>query len=135
MTEKYKFSIEMKVRDYECDIQGVVNNANYQHYLEHARHEFLESIGGSFSHLHERGIDPMVSKITIEYKRPLHGGDIFVVCINMERRGAKLVFLQDIYNKADYSLSVKSEVDVICLKDGRLTRGEAFDEMLDEHLK
>ena len=133
MTEKYKFSIEMKVRDYECDIQGVVNNANYQHYLEHARHEFLESIGGSFSHLHERGIDPMVSKITIEYKRPLHGGDIFVVCINMERRGAKLVFLQDIYNKADYSLSVKSEVDVICLKDGRLTRGEAFDEMLDEH--
>ena len=135
MTEKYKFSIEMKVRDYECDIQGVVNNANYQHYLEHARHEFLESIGGSFSHLHERGIDPMVSKITIEYKRPLHGGDIFVVCINMERRGAKLVFLQDIYNKADYSLSVKSEVDVICLKDGRLTRGEAFDEMLDKHLK
>ena len=135
MTEKYKFSIEMKVRDYECDIQGVVNNANYQHYLEHARHEFLESIGSSFSHLHERGIDPMVSKITIEYKHPLRGGDVFVVCINMERRGAKLVFLQDIYNKADNSLSVKSEVDVICLKEGRLTRGEAFDEMLGEHLK
>ena len=23
MSEKYRFSIEMKVRDYECDIQGV----------------------------------------------------------------------------------------------------------------
>ena len=135
MTEKYKFCIEMKVRDYECDIQGVVNNANYQHYLEHARHEFLESIGGSFSHLHERGIDPMVSKITLEYKRPLRGGDSFVVCINIERRGAKLVFLQDIYNKADNSLSLKGEVDIICLKEGRLTRGEAFDEMFGEHLK
>ena len=135
MDDKYKFSIEMKVRDYECDIQGVVNNANYQHYLEHARHEFLESIGGSFTNLHEQGIDPMVSKITIEYKRPLRGGDKFKVCINMERRGAKLVFLQDIYNVADNSLAVKGEVDVICLKGGRLTRGEVFDEMFHEYLK
>ena len=135
MDDKYKFCIEMKVRDYECDIQGVVNNANYQHYLEHARHEFLESIGGSFTHLHEQGIDPMVSKVTIEYKRPLRGGDKFKVCINMERRGAKLVFLQDIYNAADNSLAVKGEVDVICLKGGRLTRGEAFDELFQEYLK
>jgi acyl-CoA thioester hydrolase len=109
-----------------------VNNANYQHYLEHARHEFLESIGGSFAHLHSQGIDPMVSKVTIEYKRPLRGGDKFDVCINMERRGAKLVFLQDIYNKANGALSVKGEVDVICLKDGRLTRGEIFDEMFKD---
>ena len=133
MTEKYRFTIGMKVRDYECDIQGVVNNANYQHYLEHARHEFLESIGGSFSQLHDSGIDLMVSKVTIEYKRPLRGGDNFVVGINMERRGAKLVFLQDIYNKATGDLSVKGEVDVVCLKDGRLTRGEVFDEMFKDY--
>ena len=72
----------------------------------------------------------MVSKITLEYKRPLRGGDSFVVCINMKRKGAKLVFLQDIYNLADGSLSLKGEVDVVCLKDGRLTRGEVFDDML-----
>lgn len=132
--EDYKFKLEMKVRDYECDIQGVVNNANYQHYLEHARHEFLESIGGSFSRMHEQGMDPMVSKITLEYKRPLRGGDCFVVCVNMVRKGAKLVFLQDIYNLADYSLVLKGEVDVVCLKDGRLTRGEVFDELFGNFL-
>ena len=135
MTEKYTYSIEMKVRDYECDIQGVVNNANYQHYMEHARHEFLESIGGSFSLLHEQGVDLMVSKITIEYKRPLRGGDKCVVCINMERRGAKLVFVQDIYNKADGVLSAKGVIDVVCLKNGRLTRGEVFDDMFKDYFQ
>lgn len=133
--DNYSYKLEMKVRDYECDIQGVVNNANYQHYLEHARHEFLEHIGGSFSQLHGQGIDPMVSKITMEYKRPLRGGDRFAVCINMVRRGAKLVFLQDIYNLADGSLSLKGEVDIICLRDGRLTRGEVFDEMFNGYFK
>ena len=86
--KEYGYTIEMKVRDYECDIQGVVNNANYQHYLEHARHEFLESIGVSFARLHEQGIDPMVSKITIEYKRPLRGGDRFVVGSKNKRNTA-----------------------------------------------
>jgi acyl-CoA thioester hydrolase len=127
--ENYIYKLEMKVRDYECDIQGVVNNANYQHYLEYARHEFLEHIGGSFSLMHNKGFDLMVSKITLEYKRPLRGGDRFVVCINARRKGAKLIFQQDIYNLADGALSLKGEVDVICLKDGRLTRGEVFDEM------
>ena len=130
--ENYIYRLEMKVRDYECDIQGVVNNDNYQHYLEHARHEFLEHIGGSFSQLHEQGVDPMVSRITLEYKRPLRGGDRFVVCINMLRKGAKVVFLQDIYNLNDGSLALKGEVDVVCLKNGRLTRGEVFDEMFKE---
>jgi acyl-CoA thioester hydrolase len=132
--ENYIYRLEMKVRDYECDVQGVVNNANYQHYLEHAHHEFLEYIGGSFSQMHTLGVDLMVSKITLEYKRPLRGGDRFVVCINTQRKGAKLVFLQDIYNLSDDSLSLKGEVDIVCLKNGRLTRGEVFDEMFKEYM-
>jgi acyl-CoA thioester hydrolase len=55
------------------------------------------------------------------------------ISINIERRGAKLVFLQDIHNSATGELSVKGEVDVVCLKDGRLTRGEVFDEMFKDY--
>ena len=69
--KEYAFEIEMKVRDYECDLQGVVNNSNYQHYMEHARHEFLETTGTSFSTLHDQGIDVMVSRIDISYKHSL----------------------------------------------------------------
>ena len=61
----YIYELPMKVRDYECDLQGIVNNANYQHYLEHTRHEFLLSAGVSFAGLHEQGVDPVVARINI----------------------------------------------------------------------
>ena len=50
--QKYIFETEMEVRDYECDIQGIVNNANYLHYTEHTRHQVLVSLGVSFPHFH-----------------------------------------------------------------------------------
>ena len=45
---KYAYELKMKVRDYECDLEGIVNNANYQHYMEHTRHEFLLQAGMSW---------------------------------------------------------------------------------------
>ena len=72
--EKYIYELEMKVRDYECDLQGIVNNANYQHYLEHTRHEFLLSTGVSFAGLHEQGVDPVVARINMAFKTPLKSG-------------------------------------------------------------
>ena len=132
--EKYAFTHEMKVRDYECDLQGIVNNANYQHYMEHSRHEFLESLGINFGKLHEDGIDAMVAKITIAYKVPLRSGDRFVVGINIQRQGAKIIFLQDIYRLSDGKLCTKGTVETICVENGRLTRGEIFDEVFKDYL-
>ena len=132
--DNYIFSHEMKVRDYECDLQGIVNNANYQHYMEHSRHEFLESLGVNFGKLHEDGIDAMVAKITIEYKIPLRSGDKFVVGINIQRQGAKIVFHQDIYRMSDGKLCTKGIVESICVENGRLTRGEIFDEVFKGYL-
>ena len=36
-TRDYIFETRMEVRDYECDIEGIVNNAQYIHYCEHTR--------------------------------------------------------------------------------------------------
>ena len=89
--------LEFVVRDYECDLQGVVNNANYQHYLEHARHEFLISKGVSFVELHNEGIDLIVTRVEIDYKYPLRSRDKFVVRLNIQREGnVRIVFIQEI---------------------------------------
>ena len=132
--ENYIFTHEMKVRDYECDLQGIVNNANYQHFMEHSRHELLDSLGVNFGKLHEDGIDAMVAKITIEYKTPLRSGDEFVVGINLERKGPKIIFYQDIYRLSDGKLCTKGIVETICVENGRLTRGAIFDEIFKDYL-
>ncbi len=120
----FAFKCEMKTRDYECDVQGVVNNANYQHYLEVTRHEFIQSVGESFDGWHRRGIDVMVSKVIINYKASLHGGEEFISCLNLKRTGVRYVFNQEIYRKSDEKLCITAEVHCVCVVDGVLTRGD-----------
>lgn len=114
------YGLEFMVRDYECDLQGVVNNANYQHYLEHARHEFLISKGISFVDLHNEGIDLIVTRVEIDYKYPLRSRDRFIVNIVIEREGnARLVFVQEIYRLPDKKLIVKARVTGVATRNGR----------------
>ncbi len=117
---KERFGVEFIVRDYECDLQGVVNNANYQHYLEHARHEYLISKGISFADLHNEGIDLIVTRVEINYKYPLRSRDRFVVNTATEREGnARLVFIQEIFRISDEKLIVQAKVTGIATKNGR----------------
>ncbi len=126
----YIFEMKMKVRDYECDAQGIVNNANYQHYMEHTRHEFILSRGIRFSELHEQGIDPVVARITLEYKSPLKGGDEFVSKLNVKKEGIRYVFEQHIYRVEDERLCVKATVECVCIVNGKLRTHEAFDKII-----
>ena len=106
MKTDYIFELEMKVRDYECDLQGIVNNANYQHYLEHTRHEFLLSRGISFASLHAQGIDAVVARLTMAFKTPLRSGDSFTCKLRVEKDGIKYVFYQDVYRLPDMKYGV-----------------------------
>lgn len=116
----YIYGLEFIVRDYECDVQGVVNNANYQHYLEHARHEFLVSRGVSFMELHEQGLDLIVTRVEIDYRYPLRSRDRFVVNVNIKREGnVRLVFEQDIFRLEDHRLVVQARVTGVATRRGR----------------
>ena len=91
MKPNYIFETEMEVRDYECDIQGIVNNANYLHYTEHTRHLYLTSLGVSFARLHEKGVDAVVARMNLQYKTPLRCDDVFVLGdVHPQRHGPAL---------------------------------------------
>jgi acyl-CoA thioester hydrolase len=132
--EKYIYELKMKVRDYECDLQGIVNNANYQHYLEHTRHEFLNSTGVSFARLHDEGVDPVVARLTMSFKTPLRSGDEFISKLYLRKEGIKYVFYQDIFRASDMKIVIKATVDTVCLVNGRLSANSLFDELFAAYL-
>lgn len=122
------FELEMQVRDYECDMQGVVNNAVYQNYLEHARHQFLLAKGIHFAEVTAQGIHLMVVRAELDYKMPLKPNDRFVVRLRLVAEGrCKVAFMQDIIRE-DGTLMLAAKIIGVTVKNGRPVR--LMDELL-----
>lgn len=134
MDNNYIFELHIKVRDYEVDSEGIVNNANYLHYLEHTRHEFCHYAGLSFRDMHNQGIDPVLRKVEIEYITPLGLGDEMISKLRFSREGARFIFNQDIYTP-DGKPVVRAIVSCVCLENGKLTRGDILADKFKEYLR
>ena len=132
-TDDYIFSMPIKVRDYEVDAEGIVNNANYLHYLEHTRHEFCEQAGLSFAQMRTQGLTPVVARIDIRYLHSLGLGQSMVSCLRMHRRGPVFVFEQDIYTP-DGTPVVRATVDIACYSGGHLSRGQELADAFAQYL-
>jgi acyl-CoA thioester hydrolase len=128
------FEIEMKVRDYECDAQGVVNNANYLHYFEATRHEFMEFCGLRLRYLTQNNIFPVVRNVNISYKSSLRGSDSFLSRVAVEREGIKYFFNQEIYRLPEKMLCVKGTVEVVSIINGKAAEPTMFDEIFKEYI-
>ena len=130
----YIFTYRIEVRDYEIDAEGIVNNANYLHYLEHTRHEFCSKVGFSFAQMCEKGITPVLSRVEIDYMTPLRSGDVMVSCLNIKRKGPRFIFYQDVFRESDESPVVKAVVTVVSLKNEKISRGDEIAEAFKEYL-
>ncbi len=127
----FHFEIELSVRDYELDLEGIVNNSVYLNYLEHARHLFMTKLGLDFSALHQQSIDAVVTRIEIDYLSPLKSGDRFAVRIRLERKGRlRLLFHQSILKLPDATRAVSAVVTATCLVNGRPRIPEVVEQAL-----
>lgn len=112
----YTHTEKFSVRDYELDLQGIVNNSVYLNYLEHARHEYLKHHGLDFNQLHLDGYDAVVVRSEIDYKRALKSGDFFLVKTGVEREGRlKIIFNQQIIRTDDETVVLNARIIAACL--------------------
>ena len=118
------FSVDFLVRDYELDQYGVVNNAVFQNYLEHARHQFLHQVGIDPAAVARTGKALALSAINIRYRSPLRSRERFRVEISIEEvRAARLVLSQRILAGEEERLVLQARVEAVFLNvQGRPVR-------------
>jgi acyl-CoA thioester hydrolase len=107
---------ELKTRSYECDSYGHINNATYLNYLEYARIEFLEDLPISHRELRRRGVGFVVTRICIDYRLQVGGGETLRIetrAIKKER--IRVVFQQNIY-RGD-QLIAEAQVTWACVNE------------------
>jgi len=102
------FETEIKVRSYECDMYGHVNNASFLNYCEFARIEFLEEMGYSLQGLQQAGFVLPIVKIEIEYKIPAFASEKLIISAEWILRGkTSAVFEQVISKKKDGKVAAR----------------------------
>lgn len=129
--------VAIEVRDHECDLQGIVNNAVYQHYLEHGRHRFLKEHGFDFATLTQAGVHLVVVRAEVDYKSPLTSGDTAVVESTLEVLSpVRFAFLQAIYRGEGAGRALMVHAKVICAAmdiSGKPIRPTILEPMFAKH--
>ncbi len=125
--QTFTYELEFSVRDYECDLQGIVNNSVYLNYLEHTRHQYLLSRNLDYAGLHKLGIDLLVYRIEIDYKSSLRSGDRFLVRLRAYPEGPlRIIFEQQLLLFPENRLVVQARVTGVGTRNGRPLKIDAI---------
>lgn len=119
-----------EVRAHEIDVQGIVNNAHYLSYFDHARTVHLNVLGMNWAQLSQEGLNLVLAHADIKFFAPLRAFDRFKVESLFRREGKlKLIFEQKIINE-DSVLACSSINTVVCV-DTKRNKPIAFDKLKD----
>lgn len=103
------FTTQLRVRHYEMDALGHVNNAVYQSYLEQAAIEHSEYLGLTLETYRKLGNVFVMRRLAIDYLRPAIAGELLDITTWVhEMRGSRAIRRYEIH-KTDGALVVTAE--------------------------
>ncbi len=105
-----RFTTRLRVRHYEMDALGHVNNAVYLHYLEQAAVEHSEQLGFTFARYRELGGVFVMRRMEIDYRRPAVAGDVLdITTWVQEMRGPRAIRRYEIHKQNQSAALVTAE--------------------------
>lgn len=105
-----RFTIWLRVRHYEMDVLGHVNNAVYLNYLEQAAIEHSEQLGFTFERYRELGGVFVMRRVEIDYRRPaVAGNTLEITTWAHEMRGPRAIRRYEIRKQGEDELLVTAE--------------------------
>ena len=99
-----------KVQYYETDMMGVVHHANYLHWMEEARIDFLDRLGFPYADMEAAGGISPVRSASCQYKKPCAFGDEIAIEVKvLAFNGVLLTIGYDMRRGEDLVCTAQSE--------------------------
>ena len=114
--------MKRKVQYYETDMMGVVHHANYIHWMEEARIDFMDRIGFPYKRMEAEGVLSPVKSIQVNYLKPCTFGDEVDITVGVkEFNGEVITMMYDMRVNGEPVFSGTSE-HVFLDREGRFVR-------------
>ena len=112
-----------KVQYYETDMMGVAHHANYLHWMEEARIDFMDQLGFPYAEMEARGIFSPVKALHCEYRHPCTFGDEITVSVSAESfNGVIMTIRYEMRNPAGETIFTAGSEHVFLNREGRFVR-------------
>ncbi|MBU5594183.1 acyl-CoA thioesterase [Amphibacillus sp. MSJ-3] len=111
-----KVTTQIEVRYQETDQMGVVYHANYLIWFEIGRSAFIKELGLSYAKMEEEGVVSPVTRVEIDYKKPMHYGETAFIETWIEHYdGLRTTYGYQVTN-AQGEVSVTGKTDHVIVK-------------------
>ena len=114
--------MKRKVQYYETDMMGVVHHANYIHWMEEARIDFMDRMGFPYKRMEAGGVLSPVKSIQVNYLKPCTFGDEVDITVGVkEFNGVVITMMYDMRVNGEPVFSGTSE-HVFLDREGKFVR-------------
>ena len=112
-----------KVQYYETDMMGVTHHANYIHWMEEARIDFMDQLGFPYAEMEKKGVLSPVKSLACDYKHSCTFGDEISIAVSViSFNGVVLTIGYDMRNPAGDEICSSRSEHVFINREGHFVR-------------
>ena len=104
-------------------MMGITHHANYLHWMEEARIDFMDQLGFPYRKMEDGGVLSPVRSVSCEYKQPSTFGDEIAITVSVESfNGVVMTILYEMRNQREELVCTARSEHVFLNREGHFVR-------------